>query len=114
GLFLRYAKPRARGPGFDVGPSTGAPKERKMLAHRDAHAAEIEGGLKTDLPSAQFHDDAVLVPQACCSGATGNRKTSSDCRVCTDDVRRAPKVGRTADEIGAGRSKGADAQSADA
>lgn len=97
-----------------LGPSTGAPKERKMLAHRDAHAAEIEGGLKTDLPSAQFHDDAVLVPQTCCSGATGNRKTSSDCRVCTDDVRRAPQVGRTADEIGTGRSKGADAQSADA
>ena len=50
-------------------PSTWAKKERKMLAHRDGHAAEIEGGLKTDLPSTHFHDDAVLMLQTCRSGS---------------------------------------------
>ena len=78
------------------------------LAHRDAHAAEIKGGLKTDLPSAHFDDNAVLVLQARRSSATGNRNTRSDCRIRTDDVRRAPQVDRTADDIGGGRSERAD------
>ena len=42
--------------------------------------------LKTDLPSAHFDDNAVLVLQARRSSATGNRNTRSDCRIRTDDV----------------------------
>ena len=69
------------------------------LAHRHGHAAEVESHLKANLPSAQFQNNAVRIPEPRDPGPACNRKSGTYCRISPDNILRPSQMIGAANEV---------------